>query len=103
MKMKDKLLGKCGFYCGACPTFLQGNCSGCADGQRTGNCFTRDCVLQKGIPFCGACEAFPCDTILTKERCTVPDKAWLQWKKQEREQIKLTVPEATELPMPEMP
>lgn len=24
--MDEKLLGKCGFYCGACPTYLKGGC-----------------------------------------------------------------------------
>ena len=59
---------------------------GCEKGQKRGDCFTRDCVTQKGLPFCGACELFPCDTILTRERCTVLDKAWLRWKKEQKRQ-----------------
>lgn len=81
--MDERLLGGCGFYCGACPTFLRGRCKGCLDGQAEGDCFTRDCVRQKGLPFCGACRDFPCGTILTKERCTLLDKSWLRWKKLE--------------------
>lgn len=76
-----ELLGSCGFYCGACPTFLQGRCKGCRAGQAEGDCFTRDCVQKKGLPFCGACGEFPCGTILTKDRCTVLDKSWLRWKR----------------------
>lgn len=53
--MDDRLIGKCGFYCGACPTFL-----------------------------CGECADFPCDTILTRPRVTVLDPAWLEWKKRSR-------------------
>ena len=26
--MDEKLFGKCGFYCGACPTYLKGGCRG---------------------------------------------------------------------------
>ena len=89
---KGFLLGKCGFYCGACPTWLDGTCRGCADGQEEGDCFTRDCVIRKGLAFCGACRSFPCDTILTKERCTVLDKDWLRWKRQSRNDLRLYLP-----------
>ena len=30
--MDEKPLGKCGYYCGQCPSFLAGNCAGCIDG-----------------------------------------------------------------------
>ena len=79
--MDKKLLGKCGFYCKACPTFLNGNCHGCIDEHSEGDCFTRDCVLNKNLDFCGECERFPCDDILTKQRSTLLDKEWLLWKK----------------------
>ena len=29
--MDKKLLGKCGFYCGCCPTYIKCNCKGCMD------------------------------------------------------------------------
>ena len=54
--MDEKLLGKCGFYCG-------------------------DCVKEKKLNFCGECKSFPCDTIMTKPHSTVLDKDWLAWKK----------------------
>lgn len=79
--MNDALLGKCGFYCGACPTYLQGNCRGCVEAHETGDCYSRDCALEKGLGFCGACRQFPCDEILTRPRSTVLDKDWLLWKK----------------------
>ena len=87
--MNGQLVGKCGFYCGSCPTFLGGGCEGCMKAHVKGDCFTRDCVLGKGLPFCGACPEFPCDTILTKERCTVLDKDWLRWKRACREEIRI--------------
>lgn len=31
---------------------------------------------------CGACERFPCDTIMTRLHSTVLDPAWLRWKKE---------------------
>lgn len=78
--MDEKLLGKCGFYCGACPTYLAGGCLGCLDEHRPGDCHTRDCVLSRGLDVCGKCDCFPCDTILTQPRTTVLDKDWLRWK-----------------------
>ena len=80
--MDAKLLGKCGFYCGACPTYIKGGCTGCMEEHTTGDCYTRDCVLEQGISCCGACKQFPCDTIMTQPRTTVLDKDWLRWKKE---------------------
>lgn len=79
--MDEKLLGKCGFSCGACPTYRAGGCLGCLDEHHPGDCFTRDCVLAQGLDVCGACTRFPCDTILTQPHTTVLDKDWLRWKK----------------------
>lgn len=79
-----KLLGKCGFYCGACPTYIKGGCRGCEEEHTTGDCFTNDCVKEKKLNFCGECENFPCDTIMTEPHSTVLDKDWLAWKKSER-------------------
>jgi RimJ/RimL family protein N-acetyltransferase len=44
------------------------------------------------LDFCGACTAFPCETILTKDRCTVLDKDWLRWKRQSRNDLRLCIP-----------
>lgn len=82
--MDSKLLGKCGFYCGCCPTYIKGDCSGCVDAHERGDCFTRDCVLEKGLEACTLCAGFPCNTILTSQHCTVLDKDWLRWKASER-------------------
>ncbi len=79
--MNSGLLGKCGFYCGACPTYISGNCSGCMDAHTEGDCFSRDCVLSKGLDFCGRCGQFPCEELLHKPHSTVLDKEWLLWKK----------------------
>lgn len=81
--MEEKQLGKCGFYCGGCPTYRSGSCAGCLDAHQAGDCATRDCVLKQGIPVCTMCHRFPCDTILETPRCTVLDKDWLQWKRSE--------------------
>ena len=79
--MNEELLGKCGFYCGSCPTYIKGGCTGCMEDHKTGDCYTRDCVLQQGISCCGICDQFPCDTIITQPHSTVLDKDWLRWKK----------------------
>ena len=36
--MDKKLLGKCGFYCGCCPTYIKGGCRGCVDEHSEGDC-----------------------------------------------------------------
>lgn len=79
--MDENLFGKCGFYCGACPTYIKGGCHGCEKEHTMGDCFTRDCAKEKKLNFCGECESFPCDTIMTKPHSTVLDKGWLSWKK----------------------
>ena len=80
--MNEKLLGKCGFYCGSCPTYLKNVYKGCLEEHQEGDCYTRDCVINKKIFACGACEHFPCETILTQPHTTVLDKDWLKWKKE---------------------
>ena len=79
--MDEKLLGKCGFYCGACPTYLKGGCRGCEEAHTSGECFTLDCVKERGLHFCGECALFPCDTLLTRPHSTVLDREWLAWKR----------------------
>ena len=82
------LLGKCGFYCGVCPDYRAGACAGCVGAHQPGDCYTRDCVLRKGLEACPCCGDFPCDTILTAQRVTVLDKDWLAWKRREKEKAK---------------
>lgn len=79
--MNVELIGKCGFYCGSCPTYIAQKCEGCIAQHKKGDCYTRDCVIAQGLNFCGECKEFPCETILTKPKVTVLDKAWLNWKK----------------------
>ncbi|MDE6873837.1 MAG: hypothetical protein K2P87_05215 [Lachnospiraceae bacterium] len=34
--MDGRILGKCGFYCGCCATYIKGGCKGCEE-HRTGD------------------------------------------------------------------
>ena len=79
-----QLIGKCGFYCGSCPDYTQGTCSGCRTAHKKGDCFTFDCVDKQGIEFCGNCVQFPCNEIMIRDKATVLDTRWLQWKATER-------------------
>ena len=79
--MDATLLGKCGFYCGACPTYIEKNCKGCIEEHVEGDCYSRDCVLNNKLDFCGQCSKFPCDEIINKPHATVLDKDWLLWKR----------------------
>ena len=90
MKMREEgfsatLVSACGFYCGSCPTYSRGDCLGCRDDAEN-QCFTQACVEDKGLHFCGECDEFPCRTLLTREKVTVLDKRWLQWKAREQRQ-----------------
>ncbi len=84
MEINGELIGKCGFYCGSCPTYISENCKCCTPQHKSGDCFTRDCVLERGLSFCGECKEFPCQTILSEPKVTVLDKSWLQWKKKQK-------------------
>ena len=81
---EKELIGKCGFFCGSCPTYISGKCLGCRSAHNKGDCFTFDCVDQKGITYCGQCGDFPCDEIIHREKATVLDKEWLVWKRSQR-------------------
>ena len=83
-----KLIGKCGFYCGSCPDYIQGTCTGCRIAHSIGDCFTFDCVDKQKIDFCGECDKFPCKEIMEKEKSTVLDKEWLRWKAKRRDSSK---------------
>ncbi|NLD26588.1 MAG: DUF3795 domain-containing protein [Acholeplasmataceae bacterium] len=72
--MVKDLIGKYGFYCGVCPTYINGNCKGCMLDHSEGDCYTRDCVLKQKIEYCDQCKKFPC-------KATVLDKTWLELKK----------------------
>ena len=84
-KKTNNLIGKCGFYCGSCPTYVEEKCTGCRTAQNKGDCYTFDCVDNKNIDYCGLCKDFPCNEIMTREKATVLDLRWLQWKKSQRD------------------
>lgn len=79
-------LGRCGFYCGACPTYVAGRCAGCDREHVKGDCFTRDCTKSRGLPLCPLCPDFPCGELMVRERATVLDRDWLRWKARQRKQ-----------------
>lgn len=80
----SNLIGKCGFYCGSCPTYSKGKCTGCRTAHTKGDCYTFDCVDEQKIDYCGLCKNFPCDEIMTREKATVLDLRWLKWKRLQR-------------------
>lgn len=78
------LIGKCGFYCGSCPSYAAQKCLGCRLAHAPGDCFTSDCVDAHGLAYCGECAAFPCGELLRRKKATVPNAGWLRWKQRER-------------------
>lgn len=78
--LNPRLLGRCGFYCGSCPTYNTGGCPGCSP-EGAGKCHTYHCVSERDLQFCGQCEDFPCRTILQKQRgVTIFNRSWLSSK-----------------------
>jgi len=58
---EENLISYCGFYCGACPKFLKGQCKGCkgntpdcAVGYNA--CKVRPCCLENGYSSCADCK-----------------------------------------------
>ena len=41
-------MGRCGFYCGCCPSYVNQECEGCIPAHKGGECYSRDCVEHKG-------------------------------------------------------
>ena len=59
----EKLISYCGFYCGACPKYQKGQCSGCkgdapdcAKGYSA--CKVRPCCLDNGYSSCADCQKY---------------------------------------------
>lgn len=57
------LVSYCGFYCGACPKYTKGECTGCkgdspkcAVGYKA--CKVRPCNIENGYSTCADCEKF---------------------------------------------
>jgi len=44
--MNKEILGKCGFDCGAWPTWIKGSWRRWGEEHTTVDCFTRDCVKK---------------------------------------------------------
>lgn len=83
--MDENLLGKCGYYCGQCPSYARGDCAGCIRGNADGVCYARDCATRKGIAACGCCRDFPCERIRKDPKATLLSPLWLEWKASQRE------------------
>ncbi|MCF7847742.1 MAG: DUF3795 domain-containing protein [Kiritimatiellales bacterium] len=56
----------CGLYCGTCPLYTGGKCTGCKGPTETladhcKACKMRPCAQAKGIKSCAECPGFPCE------------------------------------------
>jgi|GEM_PF-5507348 ribosomal-protein-alanine N-acetyltransferase len=86
--LNPALVGYCGFFCGSCPTYIERLCTGCQLAHDEGDCFTNTCVQKKGLRYCGECTDFPCAVIINRQKATILDKKWLQWKNRQKENKK---------------
>ena len=63
IEASESLISHCGFYCGACPTYLSGKCEGCrgnspkcAVGMK--KCQVKQCCVENGFFTCADCSKF---------------------------------------------
>lgn len=54
-----KLVAFCGLYCGACRSYLKGNCLGCHNNQKAAWCKVRSCCAGHQYGSCADCTQFP--------------------------------------------
>jgi hypothetical protein len=65
---RRRLAAVCGRYCGACDTYLEGSCCGCA--YQLGETCQGECAIfcccigDKGLEHCGLCLDFPCQVFM---------------------------------------
>ena len=60
--MENEYIAFCGVDCAACPDLAQKKCPGCRQTAWGDDpCPPVKCCTEKKIPFCGACDTFPCD------------------------------------------
>lgn len=81
MKLAERLIGRCGIYCGACALYINGKCDGCLD-PHTVECPIYKCVQSKGVNYCGECPEFPCERHY-QANIAVYSPKYLDWKKRE--------------------
>ena len=68
INVDQKLVSRCGYYCGACKAYLKEKCQGCGTNQ---NFFARHCKVKKccgdnSIQTCAECKDFE-DVALCKK------------------------------------
>jgi len=59
----ENLISHCGFYCGACPTYLKGKCEGCrGDSPKCAvgvkKCLVKQCCVENEFFNCADCTKF---------------------------------------------
>ena len=55
IKTDKDLIAYCGLYCGACPRYLKGKCSGCRENAKLSWCKIRTCNAEHGSHSCAEC------------------------------------------------
>ncbi|MBU1235422.1 MAG: DUF3795 domain-containing protein [Gammaproteobacteria bacterium] len=58
LQATPELVARCGLYCGACKSCLNGKCPGCRGNSRATWCTIRTCCSDKGIATCAECAEF---------------------------------------------
>lgn len=56
---RPELVARCGLYCGACRSWLNERCSGCAENTKASWCKVRSCCHEHGHASCADCTQHP--------------------------------------------
>ena len=72
----NEVTGICGLFCKTCPSFADGECSGCLSDRVAERCIGcrpgfRDCAKQHCITRCSECGDFPCERLVWFRDCHV--------------------------------
>jgi hypothetical protein len=52
----EKLIAKCGLYCGSCGKYIAGKCPGCCENIKATWCKIRSCCIDLNIYSCADCK-----------------------------------------------
>lgn len=58
VQVSAELVARCGLYCGACKSYLDGKCKGCHEISKATWCKIRACCTEKQIKTCAECAEF---------------------------------------------
>lgn len=76
MVIDSNLVSACGFYCGACKSFLKGTCNGCASNN---NFWARNCTVKQCCSFSKRATCADCNEFDNVEECSKLNSSFIRF------------------------